>query len=302
MAKDDEGRVWLLPHSSGERRPRRGQTLCQWPEGNTHARKFLQVDAVALSSAGKSVRGKMGVWTEYEAPTHALRVERIGRGPGFVHTPSTPVLHPEMNTDPWIFQPGFVWSICRQPNPWRCPAQPGDIVLFGSSVASPHGDKDWVLDTVMVVKERLRGPSDPSLKEPYQELVEPTLQALDAKPFLGQQYKPETCFSFAPCKAATAGKAAFFERPSINALLGELTLMNSGKHPSPGHATTLATCRADAGINEFWKKLASHVWNQGLLLGLRFDLPAINVLSAPSTTVARNDAKPLSKRKGRRAA
>jgi hypothetical protein len=276
MTKDDVGRVWLLPHPGGERRPKRGNLLCHWPEGSTHARKFLQVDGVALSGSGESVRGKLGVWTEYEAPTRALRVKRIGRGPEFVHTPSSPVLHPEMNTDPWIFQPGFVWSICRQPSEWRSPARPGDIVLFGSSVTSAHGQKDWVLDTVMVVKKRLSGTTDPALKDAYRELVAPTLLA--AQPFVGQRHKAETSFSFAPCQVAAAEKGAHFERPSINALLGELSLVNSGKRPSPGLNMALAACHPDAGMDEFWKRLVALVFRQGLLLGLRFDLPAIDVL------------------------
>jgi hypothetical protein len=299
MSKDEAGRVWLLPHPGGERRPKRGQILCHWPEGNTHARKFLQVDGVALSSEGKSVRGKMVVWTEYEAPTYAQRLARGGGGPEFVHTPSSPVLHPEMKTDPWIFQPGFVWSICRQPNPWRSPARPGDLVLFGSSVASSHGAKNWVLDTVMVVKERLSGSRCPGLKESFQELVEPTLNGLDVKPFLGRQYRPDIAFSFAPC-LPVSGKVTSFERPSINALLGELTLINSGKPPSPGHATTLAACRAEGGAEAFWKRLAGFVHERGLLLGLRFDLPAISVLNPPAAPAAPTPESSRSARRKRR--
>jgi hypothetical protein len=253
--------------------------MCDWPEGTTHARKYLQVEGVALGASGKLMRGKLGVWTEYEAPTRAQRLKRSGLGPEFIHTPSSPVLHPELNTDPWIFQPGFVWSICRQPKPWRTPARPGDIVLFGSSVTSPKGNKDWVLDTVLVIKERLTGTKEPELKPPYQALVEPTLQGLAAEPFIGQRYKPDTAFSFSPCKAAATGT---FERPSINALLGELTLVNSGKRPSPGLAMALATCRPDAGMAEFHQRLVQLVWSQGLLLGLRFDLPVIDVLRRPT--------------------
>jgi len=307
----DEGRVWLLPHAGGERVPESGENVCPWPEEpEQHGRKFLQVHGCAIQQSGNTVHGEVCVWAEYEAPTHARRVESQGHGPRFVQTPLITVSQPAADTDPWIFHPGFVWSTCRHESAWHCPPQPGDprqplpgdIVLFGSPLPAPRGQTDWVLDTVVVVKRRLSGPTASGLKNPYAKLVEPALRnQADAPllPFVGQPHERAAHYSFAPCKLAADGNDSCFERPSINALFNELRLV-TGERPSAELGTGLALCRPDAGLDQFWTRLTELIWSRGLALGADFDLPAIRVL-APAAAAPREAKSAPRKRRARAA-
>jgi hypothetical protein len=297
----DEGRVWLLPHAGGERVPGSGENVCPWPEEpEQHGRKFLQVHGCAIQRSGDTVHGEVCVWAEYEAPTHARPVESEGQGPRFVQTPLITVSQPAADTDPWIFHPGFVWSTCRHESTWHCPPQPGDprqplpgdIVLFGSPLRGAHGKTDWVLDTVVVVKRRLSGPTASGLKNPYLKLVQPALRQADAPllPFVGQPHERAARYSFAPCKLAAHGRDACFERPSINALLGDLRLA-TGERPIAA-LTGLAMCRPDGGLDRFWKSLTELIWSRGLALGADFDLPAIRVVApAPAPRETKSAAR-----------
>jgi hypothetical protein len=289
----DEGRVWLLPHPGNERVPEEGQNVCPWPEVKQHGRKFLQVHGCAIQQSGSAQHGDVCVWAEYEAPTHARPLEPQGQGPRFVQTPLIQVSHPQADTDPWIFQPGFVWSAWGHESAWQGPLragdpaqpQPGDIVLFGSPMPSSEQPLDWVLDTVVVVKRRLSGPGASSLKNPYAKLVEPALREQAQPPllpFVGQPHERAARFSFAPCKLARDGEVARFERPSISALFSELRLQATGERPSPALDLALTPCHADAGLEQFYKRLTELVWSRGLALGADFDLPAIRVVGKPA--------------------
>ena len=78
---------------------------------------------------------------EYEAPT---RTEPLDGPPGtakYVHEVLSTVRAPTLNTDPWIFHPGFVWTTCRQLK--ADGVRTGDLVLFGSAL-----EGHWVTDTV----------------------------------------------------------------------------------------------------------------------------------------------------------
>jgi len=142
-----------------------------------------------------------------------------------------------------------------------------------------------VLDTVVVVKRRLSGPGASSLKNPYAKLVEPALREQAQPPllpFVGQPHERAARFSFAPCKLARDGEVARFERPSISALFSELRLQATGERPSPALDLALTPCHADAGLEQFYKRLTELVWSRGLALGADFDLPAIRVVGKPA--------------------
>jgi hypothetical protein len=298
MAKaktDPAGRVWLLAHPGRERVPPRGEAQCSWPsEQGPHRRKFMQLDGRGISKSGQITKSPMGVWLEYEAPSDATRVTPVGRGPRYIQTPSTTVGSPTLNTDPWVFHPGFAWSICRHRPSWQCPPrgeccsregggrcpQPGDIVLFGSSMNATDSQRDWVLDTVLVVERRLGQMNEPALRAPYPALVAPTL--LHARPYLGRKYAADTAFSFSPCKPGGDAEDFTFERPSIRALLQELKRVRTGQRPSPASAMALTECQPDAGMDKFWNRLTKLVWAKGLLLGVQFELPRIVVSGAAS--------------------
>ena len=235
------------------------------------------------------MHGEVCVWAEYEAPTHARPVHSEGQGPRFVQTPLITVSQPRAETDPWIFQPGFVWSTCGQESDWQSglqpddpsQPQPGDMVLFGSPMPGRRGKIDWVLDTVVVLRRRLPGPTAGQLKNPYGKLVEPALrgQSPSLLPFVGQPHERAAHFSFAPCKLSKNGEDGCFERPSISELFDALRLETSGERPSAAPGLGLAACRPGAGLDRFWQQLTGLVWSHGLALGADFDLPAIRVLN-----------------------
>jgi hypothetical protein len=304
----DDGRVWLLPHAGQERVPEQGQTVCPWPEGKQHGLKFLQVYGGAISHTGKLVHGEVCVWAEYEAPTHARPVEPRGQGPRFVQTPSISVSHPELDTDPWIFHPGFVWSLRQHQSEWQqspqaADAQPqaGDIVLFGSPVPGARDSLDWVLDTVVVVKRRLSSNNAGSLKNHYGKLVEPALRGQAQLPFVGQPHGGATRFSFAPCRPGD-GSSAQFERPSISGLFRELRVHGTSKCPTALQARALTPCRPSAGLGAFWQRLTELIWSEGLALGADFDLPAIRVLGPAALPASSRQQKSSTRRKRARAA
>ena len=85
-----------------------------------------------------------------------------------------------------------------------------------------RGKIDWVLDTVVVLRRRLLGPTAGQLKNPYGKLVEPALrgQSSSLLPFVGQPHERAAHFSFSPCKLTTSQDDGCFERPSISELLG----------------------------------------------------------------------------------
>jgi hypothetical protein len=218
-----------------------------------------------------------------------------------------------MQSDPWIFHPGFVWSSCKHESGWQWPPQPGDarqpqagdLVLFGSPIQSANEQWEWVLDTVVVVRRRLPGANASSLKSSYGKLVEPALRdpREPALPFVGQPHEAAAHYSFAPCKPAAEGNRACFERPTITSLFKELRLSANGKHPSPASGMALTLCRPEAGLDEFWKRLTDLVWSQGLALGVDFDLPAIRVLSRePAQPEAQSERRSGARRKRARAA
>jgi hypothetical protein len=234
------------------------------------------------------LHGEVCVWAEYEAPTLARPVHFEGQGPRYVQTPLITVSQPQAETDPWIFQPGFVWSTWGQVNAGHSALQlddpsqpqPGDVVLFGSPMPGRRGKVDWVLDTVVVLRRRLPGPTAGQLKNPYGKLVEPALRGQSSSPFVGQPHERAAYFSFAPCKLTTGSDDGCFERPSISELFDELRLESGGERPSAAPEMALAACHPRAGLDRFWQQLTGLVWSHGLALGADFDLPAIRVLNA----------------------
>jgi len=207
-----------------------------------------------------------------------------------VQTPLITVSEPRAETDPWIFQPGFVWSTWGQESAGQSALQaddpsqpqPGDMVLFGSPMPGRRGKVDWVLDTVVVLRRRLPGPTAGQLKNPYGKLVEPALRSQSSSllPFVGQPHERAAHFSFAPCKLTTSRDDGCFQRPNISELFDELRLQSSGERPSAAVALALVACRPHAGLDRFWQQLTGLVWSNGLALGADFDLPAIRVLNA----------------------
>jgi hypothetical protein len=162
-----------------------------------------------------------------------------------------------INTDPWVFHPGFVWSICRH-NSLRKEVKPGDIVLFGSST----GGK-WILDTGLLGK----------IGGVYDRMVLPTILHT-FYPFVGKSYGDAIDrYSFTPAiRADDCHKP--FQRPSINRLFSYLRKLTDGRPPSPNNAQALVFCKCECSVVSFWNSIVQLVEQEGLVLGTAFNHPA----------------------------
>lgn len=257
----DQGRVILLPHPGKERFPDK-EGFCAWPYGS-HRRKFLRLKGQWTNLRGHQGKEPLEMWTEYEAPTQAnpLNGRQSGK-PKYVHEIRWKVGAPILNTDPWIFYPGFVWTTCRHNR--ACDLHAGDIVLFGSSIKG-----NWVLDTVFVIDERL-----PIAKGKFGDTYNALVRSLVPKkacPFIGKTFRNiHIPFSFVPCARAN-DRHAPFARPCINGLLRDLR-KSDGSEPSAANSGSLTvTSFRGMRIAEFWMKLLHLIANQGLVMGTRFE-------------------------------
>src|SRR5437867_57816 len=131
-------KVVLLPHPGGERLPPRGTLRVEWPSGGGHARKFVRARGDWAISTGASGSGWLEFWTEYEGPTVCELLPSHVVTPRAVHSIDSKPGRASLNTDPWVFHPGFVWSVCRH-SALTAEIQNGDLVLFGSALGG-----NWV--------------------------------------------------------------------------------------------------------------------------------------------------------------
>lgn len=285
----NERRVLLLPHPGKERLPDEGRLtgdffLCNWPKGSRHKkkhrRKFMQIKGQWHDLHGHEGEELLEMWTEYEAPTTAEAL--IGKKPGearYVHKIIQEVGKPTLNTDPWMFYPGFVWTTCRHEKANGATEVPseGDIVLFGSSVGGA-----WVLDTVLVIDDRQNGIPKGKFGAEYDALVGSNVK-LTERPFIGKRFQDiRTPFSFVPCKHAGNGHAPF-ARPRMNHLFEKLR--RKGKDtpiPSVGNSQALTFTYPAKGIATFWSELLRLIDKQGLVMGTLFKHPGIITIGAGS--------------------
>jgi len=272
--------IYLVPHPGSERRLA-GSGFVDWPQavgcgGLSHARKFISVSGQWLSTQGLS-KGCTYAWAEYEPPTHYTLLP--GGRPGWshgVHTIVHPVQAPKwptLDTDPWIFWPGFVWACCRRQ---RIPGGPlvhprqGDIVLFGSSFG--RAKPSWVLDTVMVVQNVKPIGHVAGGSVAYANLVHPAhTNVTDYVEGTSYNSATKAPHSFVPTCAA--GR---FARPRIdNTFFSRLTT-SGGNVPSAGNRQGIAKCSlANAGDSPsaFWQDLVRYVQSCGLEIGIKFRHP-----------------------------
>ena len=270
-------KVILLPHPGGERLPRRNSTKVPWPTNRKHARKFIRAEGDWSLSNGCSGTSWLEFWTEYEGPTICDRLS-LGEGmPRAVHCIDPKPAFPTMNTDPWVFLPGFVWSVCRHKAIRATHVLQGDLVLFGSTVRG-----EWLLDTVFVVEERVSGQQG-TIGGVYDHLVLPAIDG-QCQPFLGKAHATDApCFSFVPAAISDIGHKPFC-RPAISRHLRRLRKISDGVPPSPRNAQALTVCSAKEGVQRFWESLVHEVERLGLVLGVGMQHPSLpdSVQSTPS--------------------
>jgi hypothetical protein len=259
--------IFLLPHPGRERLPREGSNLVGWPSRTTHARKFLRARGEWVLSNGEAGESWLEFWGEYEGPTVCEFLPANAGGPKVVQSIIPNPGSPTLNTDPWVFFPGFIWSICRH-TALRTAVQAGDLVLFGSTI-----NGQWLLDTAFVAKERRTGGGPGEFGAPYDRLVLRMLPAL-FEPFVGQPFNPSTeMFSFVPAARADAGHNPF-ARVSMNMLFSLLRKNGDGQPPSPANAQALVACTHTGGAQAFWDRLVEKIEDAGLVLGTSIHHPS----------------------------
>lgn len=262
-------RVFILPHPGKERVPSDGTNRVGWGS-DPHKRKFLQATGEWRTIDGNSGAGTLQFWGEYEAPSFVRPVTRAGAGlPRFVQTVDPHVYDGgvPLNSDPWVFGPSFVWTICRY-GPVRDTVVAGDIVLFGSLVESA-----WVLDTVLVA-DAPPAPAQPgAFGVEYDLLVRPTVEG--ATPIPGRTFRAiDRPFSFAPALPVD-GRERPFPRPRVDALFSMLRKCNGGARPSAKNAYALTPCVSSVPLAKFWTALLEFVSDTGCVLGTHFIHPGV---------------------------
>ena len=258
-----------------------------------HRRKFLLQPGRGLASLeGQPAAADLVFWGEYEPPTRLVkRFEPAGRDePRFLFAPAPVAFYPHdpplMNTDPFVFGDRFFYSICKQNNR-RGPTAlqrlaRGSVILFGSG----RGRDRFVVDTVFVVadyvdwslanyRERLEDVVPP---EYFHSTVEPIayeMKVRDLTPsqtfrlYIGATFdRPyEGMYSFFPCRPYRQEAETGFARPILRRPGIITDNLTQGQRLNPVPSASAA--------REIWEDVARQVLGQGLLLGVRADLPPI---------------------------
>lgn len=266
------GKIVLVPHPGAERSVAR-DGRCRWPRARVkHARKFVLTRGIALAEhpSESGIDGEFGVWCEYEANTTATpALGAATRSHAFdleadrMSTPAT-----RLNSDPWIWRPGFRWTVCRLltkagRNVVKQLSE-GDIVIFGSSIGGR-----WRMDTVLVVRAP-RGQLMPESPAHGRYVVQPLRgEGIRRHPVVGREWSPGTSepFSFAPVQPSSEPAKP---RVDVTSLLGALKKSN-GVEPSPLNSQSLVLVVGSS--EEAWATLTELTFQQGFLLGVSFQHP-----------------------------
>ena len=285
-----------FPHPGGEHKPD-GSGNIGWNKThrnnrpNGHKRKFMQVRGGWIEEDGTKRSGDLWAWGEWEPESDLIRKldrPRSSRNhprylwqPYYVPRDDYGGLH---NTDPFIFGDCFLYSNCGQVGSSRRGLKhldQGSVIAFGSG-RKADGDKKWMLDTVLVVREScdynpLESHEALEFKVPdaFLKVTDGPLAAdLAQNPEKGgfQLYRGATrddpiyeMFSFFP--AMPAGGDAGFPRPFIS-LQDESFNPRSWQAPK-GHGRD----RTLKELRGLWKSLVIQVHDAGLVLGTCADVP-----------------------------
>lgn len=288
MSEGSEGgRIILVPHPGGERGPT-GEGTCGWPDnGTSHRRKFLRASGEALIG-DRPKRETLSAWCEYEGET-AVSAFPQGRSHARWHheivgAGASASGLGKLNTDPWIWSDGFVWTICRRPiGEAEDAVRTGDVVVFGSAVRDR-----WLMDTVMVVDRARRVDPTPSYTRYVAEPLAPAGRPRSARsgctdgrdcahdelprPVAGRSFEhDEMPFSFFPAQTGRIVRAR--ARVDITPLLRRLRLEKAGTIPSAKNSQARAVCIASDGADRFWIALRERTLHHRFVLGLQMHHP-----------------------------
>jgi hypothetical protein len=256
-----------------------------WNTGE-HRRKFLRARGSYMKTPDAAPeRGELVFWGEWEPESEDEGiVSPLPDGPRWVHRPYyvRPASYPGdlQNTDPFVFGDCFLYTVCHQIKRIRGHFRPtflrdlapGSLILFGSLKAG-----EFVLDTALVVAEGVLH-NFGTWSTVLAARISPTYAVVTMLPSYQTRWPHELrlysgatvdepfrgLFSFAPCLPEELAPKGF-ARPAIrlNGVINPRLMM--GAKATRG----LSVER----IKELWDAVTAQVLNQGLALGVRFDLP-----------------------------
>ena len=246
----------------------------QWNRNHlSHKRKFMQFRGQWIDQDGMRHIGDLRAWGEWEPESNLIqRLDQPGGDaqyprylwrPYYVPKDNCSGLH---NTDPFIFGQRFLYSNCRQRStPALRQLGDGSVIAFGSG-KEINGERKWMLDTVLVVKDsvKYRCPNDIVGLDGW--VTKSFWVATGAMLKFGQLYRGATfddpvdgMFSFFPAMPADGN--AGFPRPVID-LPGEYFNPSNWRASKGVKRDLTATVR-----RELWECLVSQVRAKGLVLG-----------------------------------
>ncbi len=295
----DLRRFVQFPHPGGEHSAESGRVWNPNRPDSPHRRKFMLLDGQWIDGNNELQTGVLNAWGEWEPEAECVaELGRDGRPglprylwrPYYVPKASYRELH---NTDPFIFGPQFLYSNCRQPRhrSLRRLAR-SSVIAFGSG-KTINGERRWVLDTVLVVKDFVD--YDPAraqreLKEwaPAEWLDVTAAPLADSMggscggcmSATGTRFRlyrgatpadpADAMYSFVP--ALPAGADIGFPRPLID-LQGEYFNPQSWQAPKG-----LRYERSVDELQSLWNSLVQQVREAGLVVGTGVDAPTPRTL------------------------
>jgi hypothetical protein len=246
-----------------------------------HRRKFLRAPG-RLVDETVARDAELAFWGEWEPDSRVTRLrDPIAEGPRFVHEPFLPRVGPEgwrQNTDPFVFGDEFHYTGCLQHTKQghtqlRYLAR-GSVILFGSCLDRSK----FVVDTVFVVD----GHRDHGWED-YAEVrseVSPAYAEATIDPWYSGGSRSEDTyrlysgatfdssvegmFSFFPCRRA-AEVPHGFPRAEVNLSDIVTPTMTQGKRLNPQPDV--------ARVRDLWRRVVSHIQDQGLALGVYAQMP-----------------------------
>ncbi len=265
-------KIIQLYHPGPEPRVSKGSDCCDWNVRETHCRKFMCTTGDCIGSDGAHEDNvKLEFWGEWEAPSKCSRVNNIsrkGNWPKHVHEPFVCKPRPKgaLNTDPFVFIEGFVYSCCMiKGYPSLQELQRGDLLLFGSSVG-----RKFVLDTVFVIERRQSQAdflNEVEQDHPYaKEIILQGKIQPDGYVYRGATFdKPvDGMYSFVPCRKSTSENKGF-ERPTLEGASQIVKYVLSKEGKTQGIKCSYAK------TDEVWRDLCDYLRGEGFLEGLVFN-------------------------------
>lgn len=299
--------VVRIPHPRNEHGiDDKALSLKCWNTKKYHRRKFLRTHGAYVNRDGKKKNGEILFWGEWEPQSRVEKIRRaraksdqVKDGPRFIHEPfweKYDECTSLQNTDPFVFGSNFRYARCQQRGQLKC-LDKGSVILFGSSIKRAPLRYDFVLDTVLVVKDHRkygnRSEFEEALKEMEKENSEKereTYECVTMQPiFFGKGKVPV-------CAKTNSGsqklyEGAIFEEPGrIYDMFSFFPCIPYRQH-SKGFARPVIKLEFSDNqtrkyqikcynkiedIRKLWKNVKNQVLRNNLMLGISADLPKQN--------------------------